>query len=397
MPREIGVLTAVSFAVAVGFGIVAPALPIFASEFGVGKTAAGAVISAFALTRFVSAQGGGRLVDRFGERIILGIGIGIVAVSSLLAGLAQSYIQLLVLRGIGGVGSAMFTVGSFSLVLRTVGPELRGRATGVYQSGFLIGGVSGPALGGLLIGVSIRAPFFIYAGTLAVAGAIAMVFLRRTQLHERTPTGESRVDGETPARMPLRAALRSSAYRAALVMNLGTGWALLGIRSALIPLFVVGALHADPVWVGVGFVIVSCVQGVSLLPVGRFVDTRGRLPAMVGGGLLAAGSMVLLMLTPSLPFYLVAMALLGFAASLLSIAPGAIVGDVVQGRGGTVVAAYQMSRDLGAITGPLAAGALADRLSYGAAFGVTAAVLAAAAALAATSTETRRATRTTEG
>src|SRR6478736_2220231 len=159
---------AVAFAVAVGFGIVAPAIPVFAREFGVSRAAAGAVISAFALMRFVSALLGGRLVDRFGERLVLATGIGIVAVSSAVAGLSQTYLQLLLLRGVGGVGSAMFTVSAASLLQRVVDADQRGRATGLWQSGFLIGAIAGPAIGGPLTAISLRAPFFVYAGTLAV-------------------------------------------------------------------------------------------------------------------------------------------------------------------------------------------------------------------------------------
>ena len=122
-------LAAVAVAVAIGFGVVATALPEFARSFGVGKFWAGAVISAFALMRFVSALGGGRLVDSFGERIVLASGIGIVAVSTGLAGLSQSYSQLLILRGLGGVGSAMFTVAATALLL----PGRRRRQPGAGQ------------------------------------------------------------------------------------------------------------------------------------------------------------------------------------------------------------------------------------------------------------------------
>src|SRR5579875_1364162 len=108
LPRDVAVLSAVAFAVALGFGIVAPALPVFARDFGVGRAAAAAVISTFALLRIAFALPAGRLVNRLGERLVLATGIGIVAVSSLLAGMAQSYWQLVVLRGAGGVGSAMF-------------------------------------------------------------------------------------------------------------------------------------------------------------------------------------------------------------------------------------------------------------------------------------------------
>jgi MFS family permease len=64
LPREVGVLAVVAFVVALGFGIVAPAIPLFASSFGVGTTAVGLAVSAFAFFRFVSAFGGGSLVER---------------------------------------------------------------------------------------------------------------------------------------------------------------------------------------------------------------------------------------------------------------------------------------------------------------------------------------------
>src|SRR5690348_9961957 len=91
LPPEVAVLTAVAFSVALGFGVVAPAIPLFAKEFGVSNFAAGAVVSVFALVRFASAPMAGRLVNRLGERWVLATGIGIVGVSSLLAGFAGDY------------------------------------------------------------------------------------------------------------------------------------------------------------------------------------------------------------------------------------------------------------------------------------------------------------------
>src|SRR5215469_8888599 len=95
LPREVGVLTAVSFTVALGYGIVAPAIPEFARQFGVSTAEAASVISAFALMRVAGALPAGRLVDRFGEHAVMAVGIAVVAVSSLLAGFSQSYAELL--------------------------------------------------------------------------------------------------------------------------------------------------------------------------------------------------------------------------------------------------------------------------------------------------------------
>jgi MFS family permease len=383
LPREVAVLSAVAFSVALGFGFVAPAIPLFAREFGVGRAAAGAVVSVFALMRLTSALGSGRLVNRYGERVILATGIGIVAVSSVLAGLAQSYSQLLILRGIGGLGSAMFSVSAASLLIRVVRQEQRGRASSLWYSGFLFGGIAGPALGGFVTSVSIRLPFFLYAGTLAMAGTIGLLALRNTPLAERSAaTGD--------AVLPLGAALRLPAYRAALSAQLGNAWAVLGVRSAIIPLFVVEALQRSPTWTGIGFVLVAAFDAAVLFPGGRFADRRGRRPVLLAGLVLSGSAMVLLALPPALATYLAAMVLFGLGSGLLSVAPSAMLGDVVGGRGGTVVAAYQMSGDLGVVVGPVVAGRLVDTFSYEAAFAASAAVLGLAALVALRAPETLR-------
>ena len=152
LPREVYVLGLIAFCVAVGFGVLVPVLPVFARSFGVGNLQVGAVISAFALMRLVSsARCAAKLIDLWGERIVMATGIFIVAISSGLAGISQSYVQLLVLRGVGGIGSAMFTVSAFTLLLTSVEAGLRGRAAGFFQGGFLIGGMAGPAVGGLAV------------------------------------------------------------------------------------------------------------------------------------------------------------------------------------------------------------------------------------------------------
>jgi MFS family permease len=399
LPREVGVLAAVAVAVAVGFGVVAPAIPEFARSFGVGKTAAGAVISAFALMRFASALGGGRLVDAVGERVILSTGIGIVAVSTGLAGLSQSYLQLLVLRGIGGVGSAMFTVSATALLFRVVDGSRRGRATGLFQSGFLIGGLLGPLVGGFLTEYSLRLPFFVYAVSLVAAGSIGAVFLQATRLrtHEDAADGDaSKADEPVDSPAPdepikntsLSAAWAHPAYRAAVAVNFAIGWSFFGVRASLIPLFVTEGLHQRALWIGVGFLCSSLVQASFLTMAGRFVDRRGRRPAMIGGTLTAAAALAVLALSTALPLYLVSMTAIGLGGAFVGTAPGAVVGDIMRGRGGSVVAIFQMASDAGAITGPLAAGWLADTASFGVAFGACAVVMVAATAMAVRMPET---------
>jgi len=359
LPREVAVLTAVAFCVALGFGIVAPIIPVFAQSFEVSNLAASSVISVFALMRFLSAAPSGWLVNKIGERAVLWVGLSIVSISSALAGLAQSFDQLIVLRGIGGTGSAMFTVSSMSLLLRTVDAAHRGRAASTYQSGFLFGGLAGPAVGGLVVAASIRAPFFVYAATLAAAATTAYFALPKGLGHPNKDQSEIFENQDTA--LPLMAALKLRAYWTALVVNLSNGMTSFGLRSALIPLFVVSVLQKSPATSSYGFLATSVVQASLLLPAGRMTDTRGRKPAMIIGTLALVVAMLCLVASETLTGFYASMIAMGVGAAYLGAAPSAVVGDIVDGRkGGPVVATYQMMSDLGIVAGPLLFGYLAD-------------------------------------
>ncbi len=378
LPGEVGVLAAIAFCVALGFGIVAPAIPIFARTFGVSAFLAGAVVSAFAFVRLIAAPGAGALVNRIGERRVLATGLGIVAASSFAAAFAQDYTQLIVLRALGGFGSSMFTVSAMALLLRTVAPEQRGRATGAYQAGFLFGGVAGPAVGGIVIGISIRAPFLLYAVTLAAATVVCLVWLKDPPPHlDPEPDDAEETEAGVAAKpLPLLTALKNRAYLAALATNLGNGFSIFGLRSALVPLFVVEGMRQGPTLAGIGFLVAALVQAVLLLPAGRMADNTGRRPAMIIGAVTSVAAMVALAAGTQVWLFMLAMAVFGVSGAFLGPAPAAVVGDVTHGRpGGTVVATFQMISDFGAIIGPLAAGLVLDRAGFGAAFAVGGAIM----------------------
>ena len=361
----------VAFCVAVGFGVLVPVLPVFARSFGVGNTEVGAVISAFALMRLISSPFCGWLIKIFSERIIMATGIFIVAISSGLAGISRSYLQLLALRGVGGIGSAMFTVSAFTLLLTSVEAGVRGRAAGFFQAGFLIGGITGPAVGGVLAAISLTAPFFFYAGTLVIAGTVGLLLLRRRSAEPM----------ETAEPVSFRAVVRDARYQAACVTNLAQGWTSFGVRSSLVPVLVVELLHRPASWTGIAFASAAVVQTIAVGPAGRFTDTVGRRPAMILGGTVAAVSIMAVPFAPNIWLLIVVLCVYGVASAFLGTAPAAAVGDAAGSRSGTAVAVFSMCADIGAIIGPLVAGLLADTLSYAAAFGAGAILMLVAAAL----------------
>ncbi|KFF60139.1 major facilitator transporter [Cryobacterium sp. MLB-32] len=375
LSRDVIVLGVIAFFVMVGFGVVVPVLPVYVRSFGVSYVAVGAVVSAFALMRLVTSPFCGRLIDWAGERTILSVGIGIVAVSSGLVGVADSYPQLLLLRGAGGIGSALFSVSAMTLLLGSTPSAIRARAIGFYQGGFLIGGMAGPAIGGLLATISLTAPFFFYAGTLAVAGTIGIVLLRSSG-----PASSN--EGESAQRTPFRVVLRDTRFRAACLANFAQGWTSLGIRATLVPVIIVEVLRGSTSWTGIAFACAAVAQTIALAPAARFIDTVGRRPAIIGAFALAAVTIVAVPFAPNIWLLGALLCVYGVAAAFMGTAPAAALGDAAGPRSGRPVAMFSMFADAGAIAGPLVAGLLVDLVSLPVAFLVGALFLLAASAYA---------------
>jgi len=384
LPREIKILTLASFFVAVGFGIVLPAIPVFARTFGVNNTAIGLIVSTFAITRFASGLISGKLVDRFGERVVFSSGVGMVAIFVLLAGLSQSYGQLLFFRAAGGLGSSMFTVAAGSVIMRAVDDNNRARAFSIYNGAFLVGGISGPAIGGLLSLISLRAPFFAYSITLTISGLIALFFLKGINLNR----GED--GGEAAQRTSIAQALSLKPYRIALVISFIGNWVLFGVRSSILPIFVIETLRSTPAVVGYGFTLSALMQGLLLLRAGKISDTRGRKYAAVSGSFIALLGLIVLIFTNSIWMYFLSMALIGLGGAFLAITPSSIVGDVIKGKSGQVIGLFQMAGDAGMMVGPIVLGWFADTFSYQAAFISTVVIFSVSVILSFRLPETRK-------
>lgn len=377
IPREIRVLIAAAFVIAIGFGLVAPVLPAYARSFDVGVAAASVIVSAFAFMRLVFAPAGGALITRLGERPVYLAGLLIVAASTGACALATSYWQLLIFRGLGGIGSTMFTVSAMGLIVRLAPPSIRGRVSASYASAFLIGGIAGPILGGFTAGFGYRVPFVVYAIALVVAAGVVAVFLSGASLRP--------APGSVPLPiLDVREALADSAYRAALVAGFANGWANFGVRVALVPLVPLFAATGGlgPAWAGIALTMFAAGNALALTVSGRLVDTYGRRRLVIAGLLISAAGTGTLGWAHTIVPFLALSVVAGAGAGLVNPAQQAAVADIVgqERSGGKVLATFQMATDCGAILGPVLAGTLADLFGFEIAFAVTAVVLLAGAA-----------------
>jgi MFS family permease len=100
---------------------------------------------------------------------------------------------------------------------------------------------------------------------------------------------------------------------------------------------------------------------------------------------------LLLTFATNIWIYLLSMAVLGLGGAFLATVPASIVGDIIKGKGGKVIAVFQMAGDAGMIVGPVVIGWLSDLYSYRIAFGASAAIFLIALYLAYQIPETRNA------
>jgi EmrB/QacA subfamily drug resistance transporter len=143
-------LMAGMFLGAVESTIVATAAPTIVEDLG-GINLLTWVFSAYMLSTTVSAALWGKLSDLIGRRTTYLLAISFFVTGSLLAGISQTMLQLILFRGIQGIGGGGLMALSFAIMADILAPRRRGRYVGYISATYATGSVAGPILGGLLV------------------------------------------------------------------------------------------------------------------------------------------------------------------------------------------------------------------------------------------------------
>lgn len=151
-----------------GWGLIIPVMPDLISQLkGIPINEASSygawLLFAYSGTQFICAPLIGNLSDRYGRRpVILSSLIGF-GIDYIFLALAPSYGFLFIGRVIAGLTGASFTTAA-AYIADVSTNETRAKNFGMIGAAFGLGFVIGPALGGLLAGWGIRAPFYAAAG-----------------------------------------------------------------------------------------------------------------------------------------------------------------------------------------------------------------------------------------
>jgi MFS family permease len=159
-----------AFALALGEGMMAPVLPIYAKSFEVSFEVATLVIIIQGVGGLVATFPTGMLVDRIGRRPVLLAGPIITAASSFLTALAPSFAFLLACRFFAGGASQMWQLSRLAMIADTGADRERGRLITWMMEMSRIAGLISPVVGGFTAALwDIRIPFVLHGILVLVA------------------------------------------------------------------------------------------------------------------------------------------------------------------------------------------------------------------------------------
>lgn len=381
------VLMATVFADMVGFFIVLPLLPFYATRHGADAFVVGLMVSAFAVAQLASSPFWGRFSDRYGRRPMILGGLLVSAISYLLFALAcspqaeawlgasGSLAVLFVSRFVQGAGSGTTGVVQ-AYVSDTVAPEERAKALGWITAATSAGVMIGPAIGSLGATLGPMAP-----GLLAAALCVVNYLFGRSRLPEPH-------DAARRAAAPQQASLRTMMARVvshplapvpSLVWMYAVGMMAFMGMNAILALFLQDRFGITEKTIGYFFTFVGAVSLVMRSVVlGPMVRRFGERRVLRLGLVSLALGFALIPFSPAIALFGLAVLFIPIGTALLFPATTSLVSRfAVKSELGQTMGVQQAFGGIARMVGPMWAGAAFQHLSPSAPFWISAGLVAA--------------------
>ncbi|MEU8517452.1 MFS transporter [Kitasatospora sp. NPDC048722] len=353
------------------------ALPSIGREFALDRAEQGLAVSVFFLAYALCQIPGGLLADRFGAKRTAGWALLVWSVFTALTGLAASFVLLLVVRFLFGAAEGIFPAAAMKAVSERTTPGQRMSANGLVSSSNALAAVVAPALGApLIVAFGWRSTFF----SIAAVGVLVYAALRLwlpgpTQAAPHTRPGTGGV----------RTLLGSGVMWRFAAMFFGYDLIVWGLNT-WVPTYLNDERGLSLTGAGAAALVPAVVSALAAVAGGRLADRLGGRHGLVVAPAMAVTSVgVLLMTSVHSPAAFVGWLTLAAAGAGLSFMPifavpmRSLPAELAGAGSGMIIFGGQLA----GVVAPVVMGALADAVSFRAAFAflVVGATLAAVLSL----------------
>jgi MFS family permease len=339
-------------------GLLIPILPLYAADFEISYGLIGVVLAAELIGLAVGDIPAGLLVQRFGIKRVMVLGIGVVSIAVGALFWMQTIWLVIICRLLSGFSLALFNVSRHVYLAETLKLETRGRFIAVLGGVRRAGMFTGPAVGGIVATqYGLRAPFFLFMIICLVAFFTIIIFL-----NVETPATSNKVH------VPQVSVLSTLRLHYYVLMTAGGGFLFaMMIRhgsKVVIPLYGANVLGLSAQEIGFIVSISSAVDMMLFYPAGWVMDNLGRkyaiVPSFFGQGI----GLALIPFAVNAWGLLIAGCIVGLANGLSSGSMMTLSSDLApEDARGNFLGIWSLIGDAGSAGSPLIVGVVADLFS----------------------------------
>lgn len=357
------------FIAVLGVGIVVPLLPVYAHSLGASGLAISMIFASFSISRTFLLPLFGKLSDRSGRKPFLVYGLLFYCVVSLLFLIAESVCELIAIRFIHGIASAMLMPVAQAYIGDITPKGKEGFFMGVFNLSMFISMSLGPLIGGILnarLGMNWA---FIAMALMAFIGFLASLFFL-PPASEESARKLNKSDYKWQIFMKDLLFVGVFLYRFAYASGISIIWCFL-------PILAHNRFHLESDVIGLLVMTGVFVSGILNMPMGWVADRKNKKVMIIAGGIIVAAALVWMGMAESVKELFAGAFLFGIGGGISMPALNAVAVDVgkekaaMGGAMALIIGAHSLGMMLGAIAGGLAM----DWLNPGMSFLVAAALL----------------------
>lgn len=329
-----------------------PTIAPHAEGLGASAAMVGIIVAAYSFTNLFGNLGAGFVLDRWGRRTPLVVGMAIAIVAVLSYSLVQTPVQMIAARAVHGIGAAVLAPGAFSIIGDRAASDRWGQAMGLTGALIAIAALVGPPVAGILRDAWSADAVYIVDAALLFTTLIVFLLITR----DSSTSALKAAPSPSPNTLTWRNPGLWSAYGAAFAITVG-----IGALVTHLPL-VLQAQGETAARTGYTFAIYALVAMIVMAsPVSRSGDRFGRFGPLILGLLGVAAGLSVLGVFTGYAAIAAGMAVFGLGYGLVFPAATALViGATGADRRGMAFGIFYAVYSLGVVVGASASGRLSE-------------------------------------